>query len=385
MSADNVGKKWLQRLGIMTLKEIIQFVRDPVLMFILVFAFIPSIYIAGTSVSLQIEHTPIAFIDNDYSAASREFIHSFQEPWFKSYGVISSPHEGQQLLDAGKVLAVLDIPPQYERSLLQGHPQPVEFQLDASNPTIAQIVEQYADVVVSMYWQNYVLKTFGIVASSSNPPPGLIDVHRIWFKPNLTDSWFQSMTQLTQIISALALLLPAAVMVREKERGTIEQLTVSPLVPLQITLPKSIAMTMFILIGCGLSLFVVMDSIFHIPMKGSLALFFFVTSLYVFALTSHRTYFASLCRNLTQAGLLCVTALTIMTLLAGQFTPPEAMPKALLGIMYSLPTHYYLDIAFGILLKGAGWQILWLEILVMTGIGALIFLVAMWQFTRQMA
>ena len=82
--------------------------------------------------------------------------------------------------------------------------------------------------------------------------------------------------------------------------------------------------------------------------------------------------------------MLCVMALTIMTLLAGQFTPPEAMPKALLGIMYSLPTHYYLDIAFGILLKGAGWQILWQEILLMTGIGALIFLVAMRQFTRQM-
>ena len=96
-----------------------------------------------------------------------------------------------------------------------------------------EIVEQYADVAVAMYWQNYVLKTLGILASSSSPSPGLVDENRIWFNPNLNDSWLQSMTQLTQVISALALLLPAAVMVREKERGTIEQLNVSPLVPLR--------------------------------------------------------------------------------------------------------------------------------------------------------
>ena len=206
MSADHAGENWLGRLGIMTLKEIIQFVRDPVLMFILVFAFIPSIYIAGTSVSLQIEHTPIAFIDNDYSAASREFIHSFQEPWFKSYGVISGPHDGQQLLDSGKVLAVLDIPPQYERSLLQGHPQPVEFQLDASNPTIAEIRRTIRRCGRRLVLAELCTENPRNRRLISDLPPGLVTVHRIWFNPNLTDSWFQSMTQLTQIISALALL-----------------------------------------------------------------------------------------------------------------------------------------------------------------------------------
>ena len=161
------------------------------------------------------------------------------------------------------------------------------------------------------------------------------------------------MTQLTQIISALALLLPAAVMVREKERGTIRathRLTARPIAdhPPQEYFDDDVYYHRM-----WPYLFFVMGPIFHIPMKGSLALFFFVTSLYTFALMLIGIYFASLCRDLSQVGLLCVMAFMIMTLLAGQFTPPEAMPKPLLGIMYSLPTHYYLDIAFGISAKGS--------------------------------
>ena len=82
---------------------------------------------------MQIEHAPIAFIDNDHSQASRELIYSFHEPWFAPYGIISGPREGQQLLDSGKVMAVLDIPPQFEQSLLLGDPKSVQLQLDASN------------------------------------------------------------------------------------------------------------------------------------------------------------------------------------------------------------------------------------------------------------
>lgn len=377
-------KSWLRRLSVMTHKEVLQFLRDPILMLILVYAFILGVRNAGTSVSMQIEHAPIAFIDNDRTPASRELIHRFQEPWFAPKGVISGGREGQKLLDSGKVMAVLDIPPQFEQSLLRGDPESVQLQLDASNSSIAEIVEGYASQVVAPLARAYGLESLNISPSSSNLPPGLIDSHRIWFNPNVLDAWFQSVSQLIQVITMLALLLPAAAMVREKERGTIEQLTVSPLSPLQIILPKVISMTIAIIIGCCLSLFIVIGPMFHVPMKGSMALFFFVTAIYVFSMTGIGVFIASISRNLAQVGLLSIMLLTPMIYLSGKFTPPEAMPPALLVVMFIQPTYYYLNIVFGILLKGAGWQILWQQILIMTALGSVIFLAAMRRFKKQM-
>lgn len=384
MSLGSASKSWMARLAVMTNKEILQFLRDPVLMLILAYAFILGVRNAGTSVSMQIEHAPIAFIDNDRSQASRDIIYSFQEPWFAPYGVISSEREGQQLLDSGKVVAVLDIPPQFEQSLLRGDAQPIQLQLDASNSSIAEIVEGYASAVVAPIAQSYGLRSLGISPSENSLPPGLIDVHRIWFNPNLLDSWFQSVTQLIQVITMLSLLLPAAAMVREKERGTIEQLTVSPLSPLQIVLPKVISMTIAIIIGCSLSLFIVVGPMFHVPMKGSLLLFFAITAIYVFSMTGIGVFIASISRNLAQVGLLSIMLLTPMIYLSGKFTPPEAMPGALLIVMYIQPTYYYLNIVFGILLKGAGVSILWQQILIMIGLGSIIFIAAMRRFRKQM-
>ena len=289
-------------IGVMTAKEVIQFVRDAMLMGVVIYAFTFGVHTAGTSVSMQIEHTPIAFIDKTALRRRGNSSNSFHEPWFKPYGVISGPREGRRLLDSGAVMAVLDIPPQFERSLLQGDQESIQLQLDSSNSSIAQIVEGYVRQTIAPVGIAYGLRSLNISPSSSSLPPGLIDVHRIWFNPNLTDSWFQSVSQLIQVITMLALLLPATAMVREKERGTIEQLTVSPLSPLQIILPKVISMTIVIIIGCCLSLFIVIVPIFHVPMKGSLPLFFFITAVYTFTMTGIGVFIASISRNHGTSG-----------------------------------------------------------------------------------
>ena len=228
------SKNWLRRLSVMNHKEILQFLRDPIMIIILLYAFVMGVRNAGTSVSMQIQHTPIAFIDNDGSKASRELIYSFHEPWFTSQGVISGAREGQDLLNSGRVLAVIDIPPQFEQTLSRGDPAPVQLQLDACNSSVAQIADGYVSQVVGPLSRKLGLFSVGMTITPNSQPPGLRDDRRIWFNPNLQDSWFQSVTQLIQVTTMLALLLPAAAMVREKERGTIEQLTVSPLTPLQI-------------------------------------------------------------------------------------------------------------------------------------------------------
>jgi ABC-2 type transport system permease protein len=172
-------------------------------------------------------------------------------------------------------------------------------------------------------------------------------------------------------------------MVREKERGTVEQLLVSPLTPFQIMFPKVLSMTAVILAGAYFSILFVLSGIFHIPVKGSLFLFFAVTALYVFTTAGLGLLIATLARNLAQMGMMTVFVFIPMLFLSGAWTPPEAMPVWMKVFMVLSPLHYYIDIGFAIFLKGAGFSILWTSILPMAVLGNVIFFGGMARFRRQ--
>jgi ABC-2 type transport system permease protein len=148
-------------------------------------------------------------------------------------------------------------------------------------------------------------------------------------------------------------------------------------------LPKVVSMTGVILCGVALSLFLVLIPVFAIPVKGSLLLFFALSGLYVFTTAGLGLFAATIARNLAQAGMLSILILAPMLFLSGAWTPPEAMPGWLRGLMFASPLHYYLDIAFGILLKGQGLADLQNAILGMGGIGVLVFGAGLLLFRRQ--
>jgi ABC-2 type transport system permease protein len=167
----------------------------------------------------------------------------------------------------------------------------------------------------------------------SGPLPQVQNDIRVWYNPNQEDSWFMGISEMLNIATVFAVLLPAAAMVREKERGTVEQLIVSPLSPFGILLPKVVSMTGVILCGVALSLFLVLIPVFAIPVKGSLLLFFALSGLYVFTTAGLGLFAATIARNLAQAGMLSILILAPMLFLSGAWTPPEAMPGWLRGLM----------------------------------------------------
>jgi ABC-2 type transport system permease protein len=195
----------------------------------------------------------------------------------------------------------------------------------------------------------------------------------VWFNPNQLDSWFMGITELLNIVTVFSILLPAAAMVREKERGTVEQLLVSPLSPFQIVFPKVLAMTLVIVLGSALALFGVLQLGFAVPVRGSAVLFLLLTALYVFTTAGLGLAAATLARNLAQVGMLSILILAPMIFLSGAWTPPEAMPAWLRALTYLSPMHYYIDAAFGVLLKGQGALELWRSLLGMTLIGVTVF------------
>ena len=288
------------------------------------------------------------------------------------------------MLDDGQTMFVLDIPPGFQEDLLAGRPTGVQLQVDTTNTVLAVLGTSYASQIVARFGLEAGLERAGLGgASELQTVPRIEDDHRVWFNPNQKDEWFMSLSQLLNMITLVAIMLPAAAMVREKERGTVEQLVVSPLSPFQIMFPKVLAMTAVILAGTLPSLGTVVFPVFGVPLRGSFGLFLVVTALYVFTSAGLGLFAATIARNLPQVGMMTILIFAPMVFLSGAWTPPEAMPMWLRAMMIFSPLHHFMDVSFGVFLRGAGMDLLWDSVLAIAPLGGAIFAFGLWRFNRQ--
>ena len=213
--------------------------------------------------------------------------------------------------------------------------------------------------------------------------PVVDSAHRVWFNQDQDETWFQSISHIMRMITLFAFLLPAAALVREKEHGTVEQLLVSPITPLQIMLSKVLAMTLVILAATALAMVTVLKPVFGVPIKGSVALFFLMTALYSFTTAGLGLFAATVARNQAQVGMMALLVISPMLLLSGIATPFEAMPSWVQTLMALSPLRYFVDVTYGILLKGVGLELLWDSMLAMALLGGTMFGLGMWRFRRQ--
>lgn len=374
---------WWLRLGVLTLKEFIQLLRDPVLLLVAAFLFTVNIYMQGSTLSMQLKAAPLLVYDADHSAASREIIYRFRQPYFRFAGEIPDPREGIRLLDEGRALAVLDIPPGFQEALLAGRPAKLQLQVDATPTAQAFLAASYAGRIVGEFGHETALARTGSAGGGEAALPLIREEPRVWFNPNQDDRWFFPISELMEAITIMSILLPGAAMVREKQRGTVEQLLVAPLSPFQIMFPKVIAMTVVILVGLSFSLFVVAAPLFHVPMRGSLVLFYCVTALYVFTNAGLGLFAATIARNVAQMGLLAILMVVPLILVSGTWTPPEAMPVWMRIGTYVSPMRHYIDVSYGILFKGAGLDLLWDSVAAIAVLGGAVFGFGVWRFRRQ--
>ncbi len=372
---------WCRRLSVMVGKEWLQLCRDKLLLLFIAFAFTLDVYTSGSGVSLDLQRGAMLVHDNDYSRASRDLLARFQPPYFDVRGQIHRAEEGIAQLDRGTAMMVVDIPPKFEESLRRGRQTSVQLQIDMSNATLGSLAEGYAGQIIGRFSQEYGSETNDL--DKTQNLPAIQDECRVLFNPNQSDPWFFSISEMLQVITMFSILLPAAALAREKERGTVEQLLVAPLSPMQILLPKLIAMTVVILAATAVCLFGILGAVFHVPMRGSLVLFFAVTAVYVGATAGLGLLVATVTRNLAQVAMLTILILAPMMFLSGTFAPPEAMPAWMRWMVYLFPLHYFIEAAYGILLKGAGVGLIWDSIAGMSVLGTVTFGIGLWRFRRQ--
>lgn len=377
------GCTWWRRLLVMTKKELWQLFRDFPLLIFFLYSFTLAVYITGTGVTAQLRNASLVVYDADHSFSSRELIHRFHQPYFRFEGEIGHPDEGLRLLDEGSTMMVMDIPPRFHEFLTRGEQAEVQIQIDTTNAPQGLSAASYASQIVGTFGEEMIRQRLALHPKPQQVLPQIHGEYRVWFNPEQKDAWFESTSHILRMTTLFAILLPAAAMVREKERGTIEQLLVSPLTPFQIMASKVLAMTLIIIGAVSVSIFGVVQPILEVPIKGSLSLYFSILVLYVFTTAGIGLFAATLARNQAQVGMMTILVLVPILLLSGITTPMEAMPVWVQYLMVFSPLRYYIEITHGIFFKGTGLADLWHLLLPMALLGSITFGFGMWRFRRQ--
>lgn len=373
---------WVWRVAVVCRKELVQFFRNWILAIFVVYAFTYGVYGTATSVSQELKNAKLSVVDNDRSSASRELIYRFQKPQFRLSQQVSDGRVGIKQLDNGDASLVLDIPQDFEKDLYEGRHARIQVQLDGSDASRAYLTANYVGNIVNRFSDEVAWQRVAVDSSKIATLPVVENEERIWFSLNHDETLFTAIQELSQQIFLFSLLLPAAALAREKERGTVEQLLVSPLDPLQIMLGKILPMIGIVLLASVVSLLVVIEGVLDLQVRGRIGLFLLVTGIFSFSAAGLGIFISSVTHSIGQVGLVSITLMPIMLMLSGSDTPPEMMPEALLPIMLASPLYHYLNSVFGILIKGAPLSMIRESVLWMSLLGSGVFGFSLIRFRR---
>ena len=358
------------RLGI---KELFSLRRDAVLMGLIVWSFSLSIYSAATGVSHDLNNAAIAIVDEDRSQLSMRIRDAFLPPYFNE-PVLIDFNEIDAAMEAGRYTFAVVFPPNFEADVLAGRRPEVQIDIDATSMMQAGIGEGYITWIMA----NEIAKFADRGAALSEPAVRLAS--RYAFNPNLTSSWFTSVMEMIDNVTMMAILLTGAALIREREHGTIEHLLVMPLTAFEIMMAKVWANGLVVLVGVGLCLGIVIETLLQVPIAGSTALFLAGTALYLFFATALGIFLATLARSMPQFGLLFVLVVLPMNLLSGGNTPTESQPAILQALMQAVPSTHFVSFAQAILYRGAGFDIVWPQFALVAAIGGAFFAFAALRF-----
>lgn len=360
----------IYRLGV---KELFSLRYDLFLVFLILYSLTFAVYEASTGASTEIQNASIAVVDEDRSVLSMRIRDALKEPYFTPPAELEVD-EIDTVMDSGLYAFVVDIPPGFEEDVLSGDVPDIQVNVDATAMSIAGRGAGYVQSIILAEVREF------LGQGEDEFPAGV--VIRAKFNPNLESSWFQSVMELINNITMLAMILTGAALIREREHGTIEHLLVMPLRPFEIVLAKVWANGLVILTAAVLSLYIVIQWSLDVPIAGSIPLFVLGASSYLFAVTSLGIFLATIARSMPQFGLLSILVFLIMALLSGVYTPMDSMPKVLQYIMQFSPSTHFVRFAQAVLFRGASLDVVWEQLLAVSAIGTLFFTGALLRFRK---
>ncbi|MDH2048419.1 ABC transporter permease [Acinetobacter johnsonii] len=362
----------LQNIYQLGCKELWSLWRDPAMLVLIIYTFTISVYTASTAVKDTLNMAPIAIVDEDHSTLSERISSAFYPPNFISKTTtLGTMDEG---MDAGEFTFAVNIPANFQQDVLSGESAEIQVNVDATRMTQAMSGAGYIQQIIQSEVNEYVLRNREV----TNLPIDLAIRSR--FNPTLEKQWFMSVMQIINNVAMLSIILTGAALIREREHGTIEHLMVMPVTVFEIMMSKVWSMSLVVLIAVFVGLKVVIQGVLHVPIDGSLPLFFFGALLTLFATTSMGIYMATVSKSMPQFGLLMMLVLIPMQMLSGGSTPRESMPEIVQHVMMIAPTTHFVSLAQAILYRNAGFDVVWPSFVWLLGIAVVFFYISWKRF-----
>ena len=365
-------------------KDFIQITRDKRTLVIILVIPIMQLFLLGYSATNDVRNVPLAVFDQCRCAESRSLLDAYQvADYFRLAYIVNSENDIRGLIERGNIRAGLIIPPDYNTALAKGNAE-VAFILDGSDATAGTTALSAATLIGQSHATRLMLQKLensGLDASNFQPP---LQVRTdVWYNPDLVSSYFMIPGVIGMILYAITSILTATSVVRERERGTIEQLIVTPIRPWELVVGKILPYIILAFIDT-LEVLALGHWWFGVPVRGDLGLILACSGLLVLSGLGIGL-FASTIANTQQEAMLTVWMTLLPSIfLSGFFFPIDAMPKVLQWVSYIIPLRYYLIIIRALLIKGVGVAPIWSEILALTIFGIAIMGAASFRFRKRL-
>ncbi len=335
-------------------KEITQMTRDRRTVMLTFIQPILMLLLLGSAASNDVRNVPAVLFDQDHSQAARDLLDAYRAAdYFVFNYQVQSVQEMRQLIDGGEAKAGLIIPPDYGKRIASGESAQVAFVIDGSDPTLAGTALSAATLIgqsKSTAVLRASLESRGQTTTASSP----IEVRtQVWYNPDLVQAFFMIPGLMGTILLQITVMLTASSIVRERERGTIEQLIITPIRSWELVVGK-LTPYVFLAFFDMLEVLVVGTLLFRVPMSGNLGLLLLMSALFLATGLGIGLFISTVAKTQQEAQMLGALIQLPSFFLAGFFFPIAAMPPFLQAISYLVPLRYFLVIVRAIMLKGAG-------------------------------
>jgi ABC-2 type transport system permease protein len=365
------------RLGALARKEMRQIMRDKQLIFILFMMPLIQLCIYGYALSPDVNHLRMGIVDHSSSLLSRGFISALVENGV--FDVLDSGGDERTLgakVRGGKLDVGVVIPPELERNYKSNKVTNIQVLLDGVDANTAGIAMAYIGQIVMSY--DRLIRT-GSQFPNQRAAPQVSFV----YNQGLVSNWFFVPGVIALVLNLVSTLVSSAAVVREKDSGTLEQLLMTPVSSFQILTAKIIPLAVLLLINVSVSL-TLSTFLFHVPFRGNLFVFFAVSLLYIIVGISIGIFLAAVSENQRQTLLTSFFVNLPVIQLSGAISPLESMPPFFQWLSLLDPLRYYCSCVRAILLKGAGLESIWRDVLALAIFAVVLLWMSSTRFREQL-
>ena len=341
-------------------KELLEFMRLPFLVLLMIYIFTIEIYVAGAGITLEARNISVGVVDYSPRVVSTKILNHLHEPHFQHPVHYTSQEELFEAIKDKKIMVGIVFESDFEKRIYKEGGAKLNLLLDTTASAQAFLAQ--------LYLQN-ILYDFQNAMELS---PIVIDSHKL-FNPNAEFTYFMSITELLAIISLLAVLLSAMVFVNEKENGTWDLMLLMPVSAKTIILAKILSQVLIIMVGTIMAVGLVIFGIFDSPFNGSFFIFLLLTFFYAFTSAGIGLFVAAVSKTIMEVAQLAILIMMPMIFLSGAWTPVYAMHPILEALSYLSPLRYYIEGSQSIFFRGTDLIDLWPYFLGIISLGSILF------------